>query len=249
MKSFRILINSILIYGVLAVSCTKDTPAPFGVEKSSIYFPLEIGHTDFYQVREIIYSDHGQKIDTLDYYLQEATVDKYTDDNGVERSIVDRFKRSTSDESWDYISSQSKYMSNNEAIVIEGSLPFIKLQLPVKQNFAWNGNQYFDDQISIPLAGESIAYYKNWQSKYLELDELIEINGKSFTNALIIQLADHENKLERRYGREIYVPDIGLVYRELIILDTQCFDACSSQNWEQKAEKGHIIRQSYHHSN
>ena len=49
-----------------------------------------------------------------------------------------------------------------------------------------------------------------------------------------------------RRGFEQYAPNVGLVYRELAGLDTQCGGNpgdCIDIPWEQKAEKGFIVRQ------
>ena len=36
--------------------------------------------------------------------------------------------------------------------------------------------------------------------------------------------------------------NVGLIFKEMKILDTQCIIDCEGQPWEQKAEKGFILR-------
>ncbi|MEL6865958.1 MAG: hypothetical protein AAFP19_16145, partial [Bacteroidota bacterium] len=65
-------------------------------------------------------------------------------------------------------------------------------------------------------------------------------NGMMFDSVATIYQADNENAIELRYSIEKYARNIGLVYREMRILDTQ---AIVDDPWEEKAQKGFIIRQ------
>ncbi|MBK9490095.1 MAG: hypothetical protein IPO07_15970 [Haliscomenobacter sp.] len=44
-----------------------------------------------------------------------------------------------------------------------------------------------------------------------------------------------------RRGTERYAADVGLVYRELSVLNTQCL-MCQGQAWEKKAQSGFILK-------
>ena len=95
----------------------------------------------------------------------------------------------------------------------------------------------------IEIGGESIDYFKNWESVIVEDSGNKLIDETMVDNVLIISLADYENRLELRFGQEVYAEDIGLIYRELRILDSQCFNDCDNISWDEKAEKGHIFIQ------
>jgi hypothetical protein len=60
---------------------------------------------------------------------------------------------------------------------------------------------------------------------------------------LTVREADSENLIELRRSRVKYAKGIGLVYRELWVLDTQCIEQCDGKPWEEKAEKGFILSQ------
>jgi len=49
--------------------------------------------------------------------------------------------------------------------------------------------------------------------------------------------------IELRLSYERYARGVGLIEREMRILDTQCIEACSTKTWAEKAEKGFIVRQ------
>jgi hypothetical protein len=60
---------------------------------------------------------------------------------------------------------------------------------------------------------------------------------------------DETNAIERRLSRVKYAKHIGVVYRELWILDSQYCNQipapadCLTKPWVEKAEKGYILRQ------
>lgn len=249
MKEFRFILWTLLSVAIITISCNEKEELISAYEESSEYFPTTIGHANEYLVTEITYLDNGQKIDTLKYFLKDEFVSSYFDNQGQEFHIIDRYKRFQNNSEWQYDQSQRATIFDNQAIISEGALQFVKLQLPVNTGREWNGNQYFDDNIMVNIAGQTIAYYKNWQSKYLAFDPSMDISGRRYSDVLTVQIADHENKLEKRFGQELYAAGIGLIYKELIILDTQCFDDCPSIRWEEKAQKGQIFIQQYINSN
>jgi hypothetical protein len=67
------------------------------------------------------------------------------------------------------------------------------------------------------------------------------LNNKTYNQVAIVSLADSENLIEYRWGREYYAKGIGLIYKELRVLDTQKIDPTTA--WEEKAEKGFIVKQ------
>jgi hypothetical protein len=234
---------------LITLGCNDDEGISTEKEVTSKFFPLTLGLSNEYAITEITYADNGQKKDTLQYFSKDEIASISNNEQGQKIYIIDRFKRLNQNSTWQYDKSQRATIIENQVIVTNGALQFVKLQLPIEVGREWNGNQYFDDNIVVKIAGQSISFYKNWKSKYISLDQSMDINGRLYSDVLSIQLADHENRLEKRYGKEIYASDIGLIYREMIILDTQCFDDCQSTPWEGKAQKGQIFRQEYINSN
>ncbi len=202
-----------------------------------------MGHTIEYDVLEIIYRNEGQLRDTITYQLKEEITDSFKDGAGKTVFVLDRSKRSNISGTWSYFESWFAQIENNQAIRIEDNRKFVKLRLPIKPNDQWDGNALFDDRNPVVIGDDPIDYFKNWNSKMIEGSGIQTINGINYNDTHVISLADDENKLELRYGKEIYADTIGLIYRELRILDTQCFDKCTDLLWEKKAEKGHIYIQ------
>ena len=232
------------ILTVIFSACTVDMDMPEEDILTSPFFPIEIGKKNEYQITHFTYSTQNNRVDTNIYFLKEVIQDTYKNGLGENISIIDRFtKQNLSDSSWEYLNSSSVTISQNQAIRTDGNFRFVKLQLPIEKEKEWDGNQFFDDKILIDISGQSIQYYLNWTSKYIGIDEQVDIMGTRYKNVTTVQIADYENRLELRKGIERYAPNIGLIYSEIRVLDTQCFSNCENVSWEEKAEKGEIIIQ------
>ena len=83
--------------------------------------------------------------------------------------------------------------------------------------------------------------FKDWDYRYLSVDRSEDISGMNYDRVLTVQQVDSENAIERRFGIEKYVFGSGLVFKERIILDTQ--NVTNDLSWEEKAERGFILRQ------
>ena len=232
------------ILSVFILSCSEELETgSSGTVLASPYFPIEIGHKTKYLVTEITYFENSGIIDTAHYELEERIVDTYIDDADQQLAVIDRFTKLSSESNWTFQSSWLAHIQNNQAIRTEDNRRFIKLKLPLTQNEMWDGNSLFDDSAPIVIGDSPINYYKNWESRIVKMDEEVEILEALFSDVLTIELVDYENKLELREGMEMYAPGIGLIYKELRILDTQCFDHCDNIPWHSKAHKGHIYVQ------
>ena len=236
-KAFYVLV--VLCY----IGCSNDNGPEDEFIDSSPYFPLEIGKYIDYSVLEFTYLNGGQVIDSAKYELREETVSIRTNDQGESEYIIDRSTRAPGALTWNYKNSWRALFSNNQALKIEDNLTFAKLQLPITEGEIWNGNAYFDASAFIEVGGEQIDYFKAWNSKYVSKGESTIVGNQTYDDVITISLADSENRIELRIASEQYASGIGLISREINVLDTQCFDGCANIPWSKKAEKGHIFTQ------
>jgi len=246
MNFLKFFIPFFIIGAVIFQSCEGGTDAP-PIEFGYDYFPLEIGKYIEYDVDSIIYDiGAGSSVTVRNNSIQvrEEVTDSFPDNEGRIVYRIERFERNDAAEEWRVNDVWTAVVTDRQAERIEENLRFIKMVFPVSDNTnPWDGNKYIDENLVIPIAGESVFIFKNWLYEYRTIGEALNIGGFSFDDVATIYQADEENFIELRRSYERYARGIGLVEREMLILDTQCIADCVGQTWEQKAEKGFIVRQ------
>jgi hypothetical protein len=119
---------------------------------------------------------------------------------------------------------------NNLFILTENNLSFIKLMLPIAQDFSWNGNR----MISTDAPFE---FYKDWIYKYKDLNKSLTLPILFFNKTVKVEQIDDSNLIEKRYAAEWYVEQIGMVYQEIYDVKKQ-----NPLNGWDKPENGYIVK-------
>ena len=255
-----IIYTILCLIGFLAFfnSCSENTVGEdLTVIKGLDYYPMFVGKYIIYEADSIIYRSESGGVctfarDTSHFFLKEEVVDIFTDNTGKENYILERFIKYDINDPWVVMDVWNTYVGDSHVERVEENLRFIKMVFPVSEGIRWNGNSFFRDT-TLTLAGEVIEFYKHWtpEYEYTDIDIPESFNGIEYDSvSTIVQSAPSENKINHRYSLEKYARGVGLVYKEMRILDTQCCEffpelgMCDGIPWEEKAEKGLIYRQS-----
>ena len=214
-----------------------DTDITYGYE----YFPLQIGNEWIYRVDSITY-DPAQSGGTISanqntVYVKEVVVDTFFDELGRLSHRIERFEKPFLDTTWALRDVWSALRDARVAERFEENVRLVKMGFPLRFGDLFDPAVHLAEDATFPVAGEQIEIFKAWEAEVLAVDEPATIGDFSFEKVTTIQLADEENLLEKRYGLEKYAKDIGLIYKELEIYDTQRIDM-ENAPWEEKAEKG-----------
>ncbi|MEZ4961408.1 MAG: hypothetical protein R2830_16385 [Saprospiraceae bacterium] len=229
----------------LAFSSCKTTPDNFSVEQvGEEYYPLEVGKYWIYEVDSTIYDPTGDTMISFSKTLmKEEITDTIMDYLGNVIYRFERYERKADTLPWNVSKVFTASIDGNLAIRTEDNLRFIKMTFPLRVNNRWDGNLYFDNGLIVTVAGESVEMFKSWSYRVKALGVQDTVGGQSFGDVAVIQEADAENQIELRRSFSTYAKGIGLIAREMWILDTQCIESCDGQTWEEKAEKGFILHQ------
>ena len=223
-------------------SCKEETIPAMSVEVDTDFYPLEVGRTWIYQTDSVVYNKQMNSVDTLLGFVKEEITAEFVVAGDVDTYSIERsFRRSASDQ-WNVTDIYSASFIDNKATRNEENLRFVKLVFPTTLDQVWDGNQFFDESVSVNVAGELIEVYKNWGSEIIDVESTEMINGIEYVNCTVVLLADSENSIEKRFAKEIYAKGVGLISKEMVILDTQNSDA--SLPILDRAEKGFVLSQS-----
>jgi hypothetical protein len=122
----------------------------------------------------------------------------------------------------------------------ENNLEYLSLNAPLNIDECWDGI-LFDEKLIVTVVGESVEMFKSWNFKVLDQDVIETIGDFNYDKIMIVQQADDENLIERRFSVEKYQEGVGLVHKRQVILDTQCIDPCADESWGEKGENGFIM--------
>ena len=243
---FKYLITRVLpaflLLTLLFISCGEDRSIDLDDSLSGFeYFPVEEGRYWVYKVDSTIVDDAGATIVETSSYIREEIDGSFLNALGDKVYILTRSISDSPMGEFRITDAWSVEMNETAAIRTEENLRFIKLRFPISQNAPWNGNQ-FDDLTLVDVAGESIWVYKDW-GDYIISDRNISmtVGGEEYNRVIGVEQADFESDIELRLSKEYYAPGVGLILKEMTILDTQCL--CPGESWEEKAEAGFILRQ------
>ncbi|NNE26603.1 MAG: hypothetical protein HKN09_07150 [Saprospiraceae bacterium] len=236
-------LTSAFLLVLIFSSCQDDgTTVPDDGTFGYKYYPVAMGKYWIYQVDSTIYDDAGANVISSSSYVKEEIVDFFINEFDDTTFVLNRsIAKNLNDE---FTTTDAWTIEKNEFMVArtEENLRFVKLVFPVGLDRRWKGNQ-FDELIAIDVAGESIQVYKDW-GDYVIVNEGQTLNTDSlqFKEVIEVLQGDATNEIERRYAKEYFAPDIGMIKKEMIILDTQCI-FCPGESWEEKAEAGFILSQ------
>ncbi len=131
---------------------------------------------------------------------------------------------------------------------IEENQRYIKLSFPLYAGKTWAGNTHINIDPFGPL-----GYLDGWEYTLSEMDTDRSIGDLAFDSTLSVVQHASGSAIDTVGAQEIYARGIGLIYKELYVLESQCIScepndvpcilACRALPWEEKAEKGFIFKQ------
>lgn len=234
----------ILSFFALVVACQNDTVLVEPIAEGYDYYPLRIGKYITYQVDSVLYDPtDGQTVrDSSFSQVRERIVDSWRSADDKEWFRIERAIYDAANDDWQVTDIYSTYVDETQAVRFEENLNFIKLRFPIRVNRPWRGLD-FDDDLEVDIADEPIELFKNWESIVTTIDEPRRVGNFDFSEVSTVQLANDTNLIELRAAYEQYAKGVGLVYREVSILNTQNIQADDSVLWAEKGEEGFLMRQ------
>lgn len=247
------IIALLLFFSLFINACRErqtEEREPLAAEQYA-YFPLEIGKYIVYQVDSIIYdfAPGGITRDSTRTLVREVVSDTLRDQTGQLLFTIERHERMSDAEPWRLKSINTAARTATQAIRTEDNFRFLKLVFPLSRRSVWDGNIWIDKNREIEIAGERMRPFINWRYEVDSIDVQAMAGPFVFDSTLLVTEADDTNIIERRLSRVRYAKNVGMVWREQWILDSQYCNQvpppadCETRPWELKAEKGYILRQ------
>lgn len=226
---------------LLGSSCKdSQTLLEIAPDSSQEYFPLEIGKYLTYTVDSVYFKEDAEP-DTVRILAREEITDTLRDNEGALYYRVERLERANDREPWEIRQVLALKRTDMQAERIENNQRFINLTFPFLRNAIWDGIGFNSDSLQLAVRGEVIEIYKDWESQYDEIFVPQAVNTFLFDSTVTVFHANSNNFIEQRFNKEVYAKGIGLVMKEMSILDSQRSNG--ERVWPDDAEKGFTLRQ------
>lgn len=252
----KLLLLPILYVLFVAGACESEIIDPVDLSEDQSFFPLELNQPLFYNLDSIVVFNTAQGIvyDTVRAEVRETLVEVFTETDGTETYRGERWQRADENSPWRFVQTYTLSRTATAAFREEDNLRFTKMIFPISTTTAWDGNVAFDERREIVVGGEFLDVFNGWDYRYEDVGDAMTLaTGRSFDSTVRVEQATIDNLIDFRQAYEIYAPGIGLVERFIDARATQCRVCCGSSNpdlaacgdlpWDEKAEKGFILRQ------
>lgn len=249
----RIFLLPLMYVLFLAASCEEETADPIDFSADLAYFPLQLNQPLYYAVDSIVLFNTvgGIVYDTAKLEVRETLVETFTGGDGATLYRGERWQRDDAGSPWIFSQTYTLRSENNTAIRSEDNLAFTKLVFPIRRGRSWDGNTAFDPTRDLVIGGEFVDVFNGWEYRYDTTESAVTLStGLQFENTVLVAQAEVENLIDRRIAFERYAPGVGLIERFIDARATQCrsccnldFQRCNDLSWDEKAEKGFIIKQ------
>jgi hypothetical protein len=206
---------------ILLISCKKENEI-FTSESVKDYASLQVGKYITYNLDSTLYINFGQKDTVISYQAQDVVDAQITDNLGRPAYRIIRYIRKDTSANWQPNNTFLVVPTDKSIEYVENNLRFLKLEMPIKQDFSWKGNSYID---TYSLASD-LQYLDDWNYIYDSIDAPLMINTLSFDSTIKVTERDEflgqdpstpgTQYAEKTYAEEKYAKGVGLIYREFL---------------------------------
>jgi len=191
-----------IFFLILIINLSCDPVEYSEVKSYQDYFPIEIQKEKKFLVTNIIHNSFGK--DTSSYYLKEIITESFIDLEGDTAYRIQRYWRTDTTQTYEIKDVWVVKKSENSIQQLEENIRFTKLIFPINKNSFWNGNAFNN------------LGYQEYSVQSIHTD--FNLNNLTFDSCVSINQNYKSNLLEYENSQEIYSLGLGLVYKEVIVI-------------------------------
>ena len=188
----------VLLFLTAAFSSCKKENEELSTEPLSDYLPTIPGKYIVYRLDSLVFTNFGTN-SILRSYQEKHEVDaEFTDNRGRKAFRVFRWLRAADGSgAWAPAGTLSIVPLRNTVEVAENNLRSIKLAAPIRQDFAWKGNQFMPaDPFSGSYNFSNDDEMNAWEYRYTGVGESLSINNKNYTDVVTVTEVDDDILLD-----------------------------------------------------
>lgn len=197
----------LLMTFVFFTACEKNKIEPAKPISGINYFPMSDSSTWIYQVDAITYNSFqapGTAPDTSIYWVKESIIEDLSDAIDPLKKRIERHISYDSGKNWKFDRNLIVIRNSSQALRNDNNITEIKLSFPITELKTWNGNQYNN-------LGEKNFLY-DWV--FLPYNTM----GSNKDSSIKVLQRNVKNQIRDNVEFEVYLPNTGLVYKEIVDL-------------------------------
>ena len=199
------LLSFYIILSISFFACKKDKFESVNTSNDKKYFSLKIGSYSEFSVQDILYDDFKNSIDTFNYQIKEVNESSFKDNLGRNAIRVDRYIRNNDTINWDYLNTWYAAIDAHSVERVENNSRKIVISFPISYDAVWNSNEFNMDYVNN-------VFYTSFHKPYT-------INNTRYDSSISIESVVISNSVKERAYEEVYVKNIGLVYKNIVFID------------------------------
>jgi hypothetical protein len=245
----NLLLFSLIMMGM---QCTKKN-IDLQSDALADYMNLQPGKYIMYRLDSLVKLPfHDTAFTTRSYQIKDVVDKQITDNMGRPSWRIYRYIRdinSNLEEDWRSSMTYLVTPTRETIEVVENNLRFQKLNLPIREFFSWSGNKFLDN--SDPYGSEYGFNNDNtmggWEYYYESVGQQESVANRTYDDVITIKHVDEEQNFpvtnpsdfgRKDYSVEKYAKNIGLIYKELTMLEYQA----ANNVYPQGSKEGFSIR-------
>lgn len=212
-----------LLIGILfSVSCKKTVN--YQSDQLTDYLQLQIGKYIIYRMDSLQFINFGTQDTIVSHLVKDVVTDSVVDGIGRPSWRVMRYISDTSGTGeWEENEAYLVTPTRERVEVVENNLRFIKLALPIVNDFSWKGNSYIETE----TINSDYRYLSDWDYTYDSVGMPFILQTATIPNCIVVHQRDAEKGSDtslvrtRDYSVEVYSKGIGLIYKDFLHSDYQ----------------------------
>ncbi|MEQ1676792.1 MAG: hypothetical protein ABL876_08830 [Chitinophagaceae bacterium] len=181
---------------LLLFSCNPEKE-DFTSEPLKDYLPLVAGKYITYRIDSTVFTNFGRTTEVHSYQVKHVVDAQITDNLGRPSFRIYRYMRDLAGtQSWQPSGSYLITPAEDQIETIEDNLRFIRLHLPIKQDFSWKGNRFLppDPYHTYQFANDDDM--EDWDYYYQNTSSLFTYNSQTLSNVLNVIHIDQRISLD-----------------------------------------------------
>lgn len=221
MKAILLYIIFAVALGLFISSCNKEIEEVQPKSATNKFFPLKVGDSITYQIKEIIIDKESAVNDTLNYKIKEILESQIENTEILKSYRLERYYQDRIGNDWVLLNVWQIRQYQRRIHKVEDNIEYIRLLTPTIESDAWDVNVYNAEE-----------------NLHCEISKIENNMAGNMTAYVVYQ--DKSSLIDKKFSEEQYSEKIGLVSKTKIDVE---LNIDPSLPWEKKIIKGTIYYQ------